>query len=84
MGPLVSRVTSGTQSLDAYLVPRTYLVGNYLTAADVAVYGALQPIFVCTTRDCDLSHASLTHEASVPGTTTAQTVSLIPVSLALL
>ncbi|KAH9065413.1 nucleic acid-binding protein [Lactarius vividus] len=32
-------------SLDALLVPRTYLVGNYLTAADVAVYGALQPIF---------------------------------------
>lgn len=32
-------------SLDAYLVPRTYLVGNDLTAADVAVYGALQPIF---------------------------------------
>ncbi|KAH9179239.1 nucleic acid-binding protein [Lactarius sanguifluus] len=32
-------------SLDALLVPRTYLIGNYLTAADVAVYGALQPIF---------------------------------------
>ncbi|KAF8270784.1 hypothetical protein EI94DRAFT_1569952 [Lactarius quietus] len=32
-------------SLDAYLVPRTYLVGNDLTAADVAVYGALQPVF---------------------------------------
>ncbi|KAH9002584.1 nucleic acid-binding protein [Lactarius hatsudake] len=32
-------------SLDALLVPRTYLVGNYLTAADVAVYGALQPTF---------------------------------------
>jgi aminoacyl tRNA synthase complex-interacting multifunctional protein 1 len=36
-------------------VPRTYLVGNDLTAADVAVYGALQPIFVRTLRDCHLS-----------------------------
>ncbi|KAI0269839.1 hypothetical protein BC834DRAFT_863577 [Gloeopeniophorella convolvens] len=32
-------------SLDAQLVPRTYLVSNYLTAADVAVYGALRPTF---------------------------------------
>jgi aminoacyl tRNA synthase complex-interacting multifunctional protein 1 len=32
-------------SLDAYLVPRTYLVGNSLTAADVAVYAALHPTF---------------------------------------
>jgi glutathione S-transferase len=59
MSPLVSSVTSDTQSLDAHLVPRTYLVGNDLTAADVAVYGALQPIFVRTLRDCHLS-ANLT------------------------
>ena len=38
--------TSSVQSLDSHLVPRTYLVNNYLTAADVAVYGALRPIFV--------------------------------------
>lgn len=27
-------------------MPRTYVVSNYLTAADVALYGALHPIFV--------------------------------------
>ena len=41
-------------------MPRTYLVGNYLTTADVAVYGALHPTFVRTSCDCDLSQASLT------------------------
>ena len=44
-GTLLS-FTSTVQSLDTHLVPRTYLVSNYLTAADVAVYGALRPIFV--------------------------------------
>jgi len=39
------------QSLDAYLVPRTYLVSNYLTAADIAVYGALRPTFVRVLHD---------------------------------
>jgi aminoacyl tRNA synthase complex-interacting multifunctional protein 1 len=34
------------QDLDAQLVPRTYIVGNYLTAADVALYGALHPVLV--------------------------------------
>ena len=34
------------QSLNSSLVPRTYLVNNYLTAADVAMYGALHPTFV--------------------------------------
>ncbi|KAH7928395.1 nucleic acid-binding protein [Leucogyrophana mollusca] len=29
--------------LDAQLIPRTYVVSNYLTAADVALYGALHP-----------------------------------------
>jgi aminoacyl tRNA synthase complex-interacting multifunctional protein 1 len=33
--------------LDSHLVPRTYLVSNYLTAADVALYGALHPVIVC-------------------------------------
>lgn len=27
-------------------MPRTYVVSNYLTAADVALYGALHPVFV--------------------------------------
>ncbi|KAJ7675840.1 hypothetical protein DFH06DRAFT_977677 [Mycena polygramma] len=33
----------GLKTLDTQLVPRTYLVSNYLTAADVALYGALHP-----------------------------------------
>jgi aminoacyl tRNA synthase complex-interacting multifunctional protein 1 len=35
------------QELDSQLVPRTYIVSNYLTAADVALYGALHPVIVC-------------------------------------
>ena len=35
------------QDLEASLVPRTYLVSNYFTAADVALYGALHPSLVC-------------------------------------
>ncbi|KAG1748618.1 hypothetical protein EDB19DRAFT_1893712 [Suillus lakei] len=31
--------------LETQLVPRTYIVSNYLTAADVALYGALHPVF---------------------------------------
>ncbi|RPD77832.1 nucleic acid-binding protein [Lentinus tigrinus ALCF2SS1-7] len=31
------------KDLEASLVPRTYLVSNYFTAADVALYGALHP-----------------------------------------
>lgn len=34
------------QELDTQLTPRTYLVSNYLTAADVALYGALHPVLV--------------------------------------
>ncbi|KAJ6584967.1 hypothetical protein B0H19DRAFT_924924 [Mycena capillaripes] len=34
---------AGLKTLDTQLVPRTYLVSNYLTAADVALYGALHP-----------------------------------------
>ncbi|KAI0926956.1 hypothetical protein AcW1_007664 [Taiwanofungus camphoratus] len=33
------------KDLDSELTPRTYLVSNYLTAADVALYGALHLIF---------------------------------------
>ncbi|KAI0372123.1 nucleic acid-binding protein [Pilatotrama ljubarskyi] len=32
------------KDLEATLVPRTYLVSNYFTAADVALYGALHPV----------------------------------------
>ncbi|GJE97181.1 nucleic acid-binding protein [Phanerochaete sordida] len=31
------------QALDAQLTPKTYIVSNYFTAADVALYGALHP-----------------------------------------
>ncbi|KAG0703806.1 hypothetical protein DFH29DRAFT_998243 [Suillus ampliporus] len=31
--------------LETQLVPRTYIVSNYITAADVALYGALHPVF---------------------------------------
>ncbi|KAG2127786.1 hypothetical protein BD769DRAFT_1356912 [Suillus cothurnatus] len=33
------------QDLETQLIPRTYVVSNYLTAADVALYGALHPVF---------------------------------------
>ncbi|KZV70199.1 nucleic acid-binding protein [Peniophora sp. CONT] len=33
------------KDLDAELTPRTYVVSNHLTAADVALYGALHPVF---------------------------------------
>ncbi|KAG6816804.1 hypothetical protein H0H87_002773 [Tephrocybe sp. NHM501043] len=33
------------QALNTTLIPRTYLVNNNLTAADVAIYGALHPYF---------------------------------------
>lgn len=34
----------GVKDLDAQLLSRTYIVNNYLTAADIALYGALHPI----------------------------------------
>ncbi|KAJ7505334.1 hypothetical protein B0H11DRAFT_2339684 [Mycena galericulata] len=34
---------AGLKTLDTQLVPRTFLVSNYLTAADIALYGALHP-----------------------------------------
>ncbi|KAJ7780643.1 hypothetical protein DFH07DRAFT_729399 [Mycena maculata] len=34
---------AGLKTLGTQLVPRTFLVSNYLTAADVALYGALHP-----------------------------------------
>lgn len=40
---------SSVKDLDATLKPRTYLVSNYLTAADVALYGALHPTLVSIT-----------------------------------
>ncbi|KAF8502533.1 hypothetical protein JB92DRAFT_2973261 [Gautieria morchelliformis] len=51
---------SSIKSLDAHLVSRTFLVSNYLTAADVAVYGALHPV-ICTAKpEQYYSHPSVT------------------------
>ncbi|PAV16938.1 nucleic acid-binding protein [Pyrrhoderma noxium] len=35
---------SATKDLESMLTPKTYLVSNYLTAADIALYGALHPM----------------------------------------
>ncbi|KIY46507.1 nucleic acid-binding protein [Fistulina hepatica ATCC 64428] len=37
-------VVQDLKALDTELVPRTYIVSNYLTGADVALYGALHPV----------------------------------------
>lgn len=42
-------IEDARQDLDAQLLSRTYIVNNYLTAADIALYGALHPILVCST-----------------------------------
>ena len=54
----ISKVAQGdivkpaaVKDLDATLTPKTYLVGNVLTAADVALYGSLHPIVV-SIRPC--------------------------------
>jgi len=44
----LSFVDCDCQDLDSSLVPKTYLATNYLTAADVACYGSLHPVFVST------------------------------------
>ncbi|KAI0078269.1 nucleic acid-binding protein [Panus rudis PR-1116 ss-1] len=50
----------GLKDLDAQLVPRTYIVNNYLTAADVALYGALHPTFSQLQPAQYYSHPALT------------------------
>jgi aminoacyl tRNA synthase complex-interacting multifunctional protein 1 len=44
----LSFVDYDSQDLDNLLVPKTYIATNYLTAADVAFYGSLHPMFVST------------------------------------
>ncbi|KAG7443025.1 nucleic acid-binding protein [Guyanagaster necrorhizus] len=48
------------KTLDTQLVPRTYIVNNYLTAADVALYGALHPTFSKLQPTQYYSHPALT------------------------
>ncbi|KAF7314272.1 hypothetical protein MKEN_00899800 [Mycena kentingensis (nom. inval.)] len=50
----------GFKTLDAQLVPKTYLVNNYLTAADVALYGALHPTLSKLTPAEYFAHPSVT------------------------
>ncbi|KAK7689993.1 hypothetical protein QCA50_006635 [Cerrena zonata] len=63
----VANVAAGTtakpeslKDLDAQLVPRTYAVSNYLTAADVALFGALHPVLSQLQPAQYYSHPALT------------------------
>ena len=53
VGSWISKVAEGeivkpssADELNKTLLPKTYIVSNYLTAADVALYGALHPTYV--------------------------------------
>ncbi|TFK27982.1 nucleic acid-binding protein [Coprinopsis marcescibilis] len=48
------------ESLNEILVPKTYLATNYLTAADVALYGVLHPVFSNIKSASELTHPSVT------------------------
>ncbi|CAK5270297.1 unnamed protein product [Mycena citricolor] len=50
----------GLKALNAELVPKTYLVNNYLTAADVALFGALHPVISTSQPDQYFAHPSVT------------------------
>ncbi|KAF8895525.1 hypothetical protein BD779DRAFT_1500000 [Infundibulicybe gibba] len=56
--------------LEALLTPRTYIVSNYLTAADVAVYGSLHPTISALPAATHHAHPSVTryfdHIQSLP------------------
>lgn len=44
--PFIVVNLSCRQVLDSHLISRTFLVSNYLTAADIALYGTLHPVLV--------------------------------------
>ncbi|KIL67880.1 hypothetical protein M378DRAFT_185451 [Amanita muscaria Koide BX008] len=48
------------EELNSLLVPKTYLVNNHLTAADVALYGALHPVISSLQPQQYYSHPALT------------------------
>ncbi|KAJ3867515.1 hypothetical protein EV359DRAFT_34291 [Lentinula novae-zelandiae] len=58
------------KDLNSVLLPRTYIATNYLTAADVALYGALHPIISKLQAPEYHSHPSITryfdHIQSIP------------------
>ncbi|KAK7048353.1 hypothetical protein R3P38DRAFT_2868826 [Favolaschia claudopus] len=69
----------GLKTLDAQLIPRTYLVNNYLTAADVALYGALHPTISKQPPAQHFAHPSVTRyfdhiQTSRPVLTAASTL----------
>jgi len=72
---------AGVKELDSQLVQRTYIVSNYLTAADVALYGALHPVLSQLQPPQYYSHPALTryfnHIQSTP-TVRATADSLAP------
>lgn len=51
---------SAVKDLDATLTPKTYIASNYLTAADVALYGALHPTIVSHDIICIHTHIKFT------------------------
>ncbi|PBK97690.1 nucleic acid-binding protein [Armillaria gallica] len=71
------------KNLDTQLVPRTYIVNNYLTAADVAIYGALHPTFARLQPTQYYSHPALTRyfdhiQSSSPVRKAADPLSIFP------
>ncbi|KAK0464535.1 uncharacterized protein EV420DRAFT_1263780 [Desarmillaria tabescens] len=71
------------KNLDTELVPRTYIVKNYLTAADVALYGALHPTFAKLQPSQYYSHPALTRyfdhiQSSSPVRNAADPLSIFP------
>ncbi|EEB92246.1 hypothetical protein MPER_09274 [Moniliophthora perniciosa FA553] len=72
------------KDLESVLVPRTYIATNYLTAADVALYGALHPIVSKLEPSQYYSHPSITRyfdhiQSCLPVRKTADTQSSHPV-----
>ncbi|KAK0187981.1 hypothetical protein F5146DRAFT_1141439 [Armillaria mellea] len=71
------------KNLDTQILPRTYIVNNYLTAADVALYGALHPTFARLQPTQYYSHPALTRyfdhiQSSSPVRKAADPLSIFP------
>ncbi|KAF7288574.1 hypothetical protein HMN09_01386500 [Mycena chlorophos] len=78
----------GFKTLDAELVPKTYLVSNYLTAADVALYGMLHPTVSKLKPSEYFAHPSVTRyfdhvQSAVPVRTAADALSFAQVTFEL-
>lgn len=51
---------SNLKDLDTLLIPKTYIASNYLTAADVALYGSLHPVVSKLPTSQHFTHPSVT------------------------